>query len=177
MVAGVLLSALAVFLLTRSSGEPGGRGGIVTGARVTELAALLSAVPGTGAGPVAPDTRGGCACSTCRLDRMMGKLRRAGLAERLGLRRDGFAVRPCESGGPPRSIPVDAWGHPFAWFPASEYEGPGSVARIRMGDGRLVSARPRRDPRTGRFRNPDTFQLFSAGPDGEFGTDDDIGNW
>ena len=34
-----------------------------------------------------------------------------------------------------------------------------------------------KDEATGLFRNPNRYQLISAGLDGEFGTADDLGNW
>jgi hypothetical protein len=34
-----------------------------------------------------------------------------------------------------------------------------------------------RDDVTGLYRNPNRYQLISAGLDGAFGTEDDIGNW
>lgn len=42
-----------------------------------------------------------------------------------------------------------------------------------MADGRTVTALPRRG-RDGRIRAPNRYQIISAGPDGEFGTDDDL---
>jgi hypothetical protein len=72
---------------------------------------------------------------------------------------------------------LDAWGNPFAYFSASEYEDPIGATRYVLRDGRVVSVLPRRDRSTGRFFNEHHYQLISAGPDERFGSQDDIKNW
>ena len=70
---------------------------------------------------------------------------------------------------------VDEWGNPVAYSHRRDY----AAAQV------YVMANPpgestfkaRMNPQTGQFWNPKTFQLVSAGPDGEFGTDDDIPAW
>jgi prepilin-type N-terminal cleavage/methylation domain-containing protein len=72
---------------------------------------------------------------------------------------------------------VDAWGNPFAYFSAGEYKNFAPVSKYMMADGRTVVVEPHRSEKTGQALNRGTYQLFSAGPDLEFNTDDDIGNW
>jgi prepilin-type N-terminal cleavage/methylation domain-containing protein len=70
---------------------------------------------------------------------------------------------------------VDEWGNPVAYSHRRDY----AQAQV------YVMANPpgestfkaHMNPQTGQFWNPKTFQLVSAGPDGEFGTADDIPAW
>ena len=74
---------------------------------------------------------------------------------------------------------LDGWGNPLAYFSAADYADPGAFSKIRMGEesgGEVAVAKPWKR-KTGQFVNPRTFQVFSAGPDGIFNTEDDIGNW
>jgi len=75
---------------------------------------------------------------------------------------------------------LDAWGNPLAYFSAADYKKPQAYEKILMGgdhvEEQVVIVKPRKR-KTGLFINPRTFQLFSAGPDGEFNNEDDIGNW
>ena len=74
----------------------------------------------------------------------------------------------------------DYWGNPIAYFHRRDY---GASPQLYITfDGEtgemleeLVSAR--KNEKTGTFYNRTSVQLISAGPDGRFGTDDDIGNW
>ena len=75
---------------------------------------------------------------------------------------------------------VDAWGNPLAYFSSAEYKKPEAVKQIMLGErygGAVVTAMPWKNKKTGLFINPRSFQLFSAGEDGVFNTEDDIGNW
>lgn len=70
---------------------------------------------------------------------------------------------------------VDGWGNPFVYFHNANYKEPDKVARyMLMQDGEWVSVKVL--PLTGKtgFRRASSFQLFSVGPDGRPGTDDDI---
>ena len=79
---------------------------------------------------------------------------------------------------------LDAWGNPLVYFNNVDYAGAaddghvyvlgGTTDAYQAGD--EVTAYPHRD-NDGQFRNPNTFQIFSMGPDGEPNTKDDIGNW
>jgi len=72
---------------------------------------------------------------------------------------------------------VDAWGNPFAYFSQWDYQNPEGMTEYTMENGETVKAKPWKSEKTGQFLNPSGFQLFSAGPDGVFNTEDDIGNW
>ena len=73
---------------------------------------------------------------------------------------------------------VDAWGVPFAYFCAKlgGYEGAQMIrtAGSEGFPGEDIQARPHQNPRNGLPLGPRTFQLISAGADGEFNTEDDI---
>ncbi len=70
---------------------------------------------------------------------------------------------------------IDEWKNPVAYAHRRDY------AQVQV----YVMTNPpgestfkaRVNPQTGQFWNPKGFQLVSAGPDGEFGTGDDITNW
>ncbi|MEZ5989973.1 MAG: type II secretion system protein [Planctomycetota bacterium] len=71
----------------------------------------------------------------------------------------------------------DPWGNPIAYFHKRNY---GKSQEYRPGEpgelgDRYVSAWKKRSD--GSFFNPRTFQLFSAGPDGEYNTDDDVASF
>jgi hypothetical protein len=75
---------------------------------------------------------------------------------------------------------LDDWGNPLAYFSAGDYRKPGACSRVRMNaeeGGEVQVAKPWKRRKTGLFVNPNTFQVFSAGRDGVFNTEDDIGNW
>jgi len=71
----------------------------------------------------------------------------------------------------------DEWGNPLVYIPASAYR---RVERdpetYVTADGTHVSVRPWRGE-DGAFEQPDSFQLFSMGPDDQPNTDDDILCW
>lgn len=66
---------------------------------------------------------------------------------------------------------VDKWDTPFAYFNHVNYEKP---QRIRRSDGNEQTARAMKNKGSGAWLNPQRFQIISAGPDLEFGTEDDI---
>ncbi len=78
---------------------------------------------------------------------------------------------------------VDPWGNPYVYFHWKDYgdasgdRASGAAALCALGSGREARAVPWRNPKTRSYYRDSEFQLFSAGPDGEFNTDDDIGNW
>ncbi len=57
--------------------------------------------------------------------------------------------------------PADKPGSPYRYIPASQYVG--SIAESNLA--------------TGSYYNPDTFQILCAGPDEEWGNDDDLSNF
>ena len=69
----------------------------------------------------------------------------------------------------------DEWGNPIVYFDSLHY-GNKLGAVVMAGDGFFEeqTVSPGRNQRTGSFSEPSSFQLVSAGPDGQFGTDDDI---
>ena len=73
----------------------------------------------------------------------------------------------------------DRWGNPIAYFHHRDYGRKDLYVTESPDTGETIesSAAARTDDRTGLYRNPKRYQLISAGLDGEFGTEDDIGNW
>jgi prepilin-type N-terminal cleavage/methylation domain-containing protein len=73
----------------------------------------------------------------------------------------------------------DRWGNPIAYFHRRDYGRKDKYltheTKTDLEQETVVSAR--KDPVTGLYYNPDRYQLISAGLDGVFGTEDDIGNW
>jgi prepilin-type N-terminal cleavage/methylation domain-containing protein len=71
---------------------------------------------------------------------------------------------------------LDAWGNPLVYISASDYKDPSKVAEYVLGDAAHthVKVAPKKNEKTGEFVRPDSFQLFSMGPDGIPGTDDDM---
>ena len=68
----------------------------------------------------------------------------------------------------------DAWGSPILYFHHLHY---GEIAQVMAGpDGMAYEqeAAAAKNETTGSYRQPNNFQLISAGEDGEFGTEDDI---
>ncbi len=70
----------------------------------------------------------------------------------------------------------DPWGNPYAYFRAQDY-GNRNLQAYCLGDGEIVTVKPWVNPKTKSPYNQNGFQLFSAGRDGEYNTEDDIGNW
>jgi len=74
---------------------------------------------------------------------------------------------------------ADAWENPVAYFHRRDY---GKQAKLLTRDNAtgeeaetVVTAQ--KDPGSGLYFNANRYQLISAGLDGLFGTEDDIGNW
>ncbi len=85
------------------------------------------------------------------------------------------------SGNPALLEIVDAWGNPLVYIPATEYaKVESNPVHIILGDldrgGELVEARPWKSEHGG-YARPNSFQLYSMGPDGEPNTEDDIKAW
>ena len=74
----------------------------------------------------------------------------------------------------------DAWGNPIAYLHHRDY---GGTARAYVtldpstGEEIHGQARALRDEKLGRFYQHASFQLLSAGPDGQFGTEDDLASF
>jgi len=75
----------------------------------------------------------------------------------------------------------DPWGNPIVYFESLHYASTRDVlywateAGMDLPDENSVS--PARDQQTGDFEQANRFQLLSAGPDGWFGTEDDVANY
>jgi prepilin-type N-terminal cleavage/methylation domain-containing protein len=72
---------------------------------------------------------------------------------------------------------VDPWKNPIAYIERSDY--PQSNRRYmtyEVATGQEVESVPLafKNPNTGQYYNAQSFQLISAGPDGRFGTEDDV---
>ena len=73
----------------------------------------------------------------------------------------------------------DPWGGVLVYF---HHRGYGTAQEVSdplgaAGSGETVTVKAVTDPTTGRYYEPHRFQIISAGPDMEFGTDDDIHNF
>ena len=73
----------------------------------------------------------------------------------------------------------DHWGNPIAYLHRRSYSDGGEyrVFPADENDPLEQDVRGAVNRTTGDPYRPDAFQLISAGPDGEFGTEDDIGNF
>jgi len=73
----------------------------------------------------------------------------------------------------------DEWDNPIAYIHRRDYEKTFAYASIdtATGEKREGTVRAQKNPETKGYYNPGKYQLISAGLDGEFGTDDDLGNW
>ncbi len=76
---------------------------------------------------------------------------------------------------------LDGWGNPLVYFNRNDYvqyaDG-GALYDSQDKEMNLMDVEPKPYKRPdGSFVNPDSFQLFSMGPDGEPNTDDDIKSW
>jgi prepilin-type N-terminal cleavage/methylation domain-containing protein len=74
---------------------------------------------------------------------------------------------------------ADQWGNPVAYFHHRDYGRQDHYVTTKTETGETLDsvAIAQMNPVTKGYYNPKTYQLISAGPDGQFGTTDDIGNW
>lgn len=68
---------------------------------------------------------------------------------------------------------LDPWGNPIAYISSRDYKDMKRVERYMLPGGREVKVAPKTRP-NGEFVRADSFQLFSFGPDGVPGNEDDI---
>ena len=68
---------------------------------------------------------------------------------------------------------IDQWNNPIVYINSRDYKDMKKVERYVLGSGQEVKVAPR-TLANGEFARPTTFQLFSMGPDGVPGTEDDI---
>ncbi len=100
-------------------------------------------------------------------------------AERLG-NLDEDKVKGVTSFGEPDAFEfIDSWGNPIAYIHRRDYEKPILYTTYdpETGEAYETPVTARKSATTGAFFNRRSFQLISAGPDGLFGTGDDIGNF
>ncbi|MBK7875686.1 MAG: prepilin-type N-terminal cleavage/methylation domain-containing protein [Planctomycetes bacterium] len=73
----------------------------------------------------------------------------------------------------------DAWDNPIAYLHRRDYGKQHAYVTKDGETGELVdnTVTAATNPTTKSPRNPNKYQLVSAGADGRFGTDDDLGNW
>ena len=74
---------------------------------------------------------------------------------------------------------VDNWGNPFIYFHFRDYQKPSSkILKYKMSEG-IEECKPSKSGATATFHNPNSFQIWSAGPNGknENGGGDDITGW
>ena len=73
----------------------------------------------------------------------------------------------------------DPWGNPIAYLRRDDYDRQDHYTTEDTKTGESVDSLvlARKNEKTGAYQNPHEFQLLSAGPDGRFGTEDDIGNF
>jgi prepilin-type N-terminal cleavage/methylation domain-containing protein len=74
---------------------------------------------------------------------------------------------------------VDLWGNPYVYFRLRDFEGTRRTVMVNVlsptGEIDRIEVWPLRNERLGKFYGfNDGFQILSFGPDGEFGTDDDL---
>ena len=69
---------------------------------------------------------------------------------------------------------LDAWGNPFVYFSSTDYKDASKVEQYVLGNGQEVKVAPLTNAKTGEFKQLGSFQLFSLGPDGKPGTEDDV---
>jgi hypothetical protein len=69
---------------------------------------------------------------------------------------------------------TDPWGNPIAYIHNSEYD---KGANVQLASGATAKVPAAKSEVTGQYAELTKFHLVSAGPDGEFGTDDDVTSW
>jgi prepilin-type N-terminal cleavage/methylation domain-containing protein len=101
----------------------------------------------------------------------------SGLDEAVDNTDDDKAIAPIGTAAKPDLFEyVDFWGNPFVYINASDYKNMQKVEQYVLGNEThdQVKVEPHKVEKTGEFVRPDSFQLFSMGPDGKPNTEDDI---
>ncbi len=70
---------------------------------------------------------------------------------------------------------VDVWGNPFVYLAGKDYKDVSKVETYVLANGTEVKVTPKTSDKQGIFVRAQSFQLFSMGPDGVPGTEDDLG--
>lgn len=68
---------------------------------------------------------------------------------------------------------VDPWGNPLVYWHNRAYDAGAQVSLIASGEEHVAAGKDE----SGQFLGLTTYQLWSAGPDGQAGTDDDLRAW
>jgi prepilin-type N-terminal cleavage/methylation domain-containing protein len=69
----------------------------------------------------------------------------------------------------------DTWGNPLVYFRLRDFADRNAMQRIQLADGSIVQVAPIWDDKLKRMAGyDDGFQIISLGPDGVYGTDDDV---
>lgn len=77
-------------------------------------------------------------------------------------------------GTPDLLEPLDSWQNPIVYIHNTQYDAGGNAV---LREGGLAAVPASKSPETKQYHGLTTFQLWSAGPDGQAGTDDDIRRW
>lgn len=169
----VALGGVLFFLFSPADGDPGGPRSRWTMTRIGQISGaleqlrssrLLGRYPTADAAIDPGETNAGIEAAHAAVHDPAYPVR---------IEEEADAVADLDGDGHPEY--VDLWGNPLVSFAAADYERAEVLGRTRMADGRTVTALPRRG-RDGRFLYPKSYQILSAGPDGEFGTEDDLTN-
>jgi prepilin-type N-terminal cleavage/methylation domain-containing protein len=74
---------------------------------------------------------------------------------------------------------LDQWHRPFIYFRLSDFErGKSGVQNYQLPDGIMIEVQPVKSDALGTYAGmADGYQIISLGPDGEFGTKDDVVSW
>jgi prepilin-type N-terminal cleavage/methylation domain-containing protein len=73
---------------------------------------------------------------------------------------------------------ADGWGNPIAYIQAHDYDREFRYVCVDPDGGQdEYTVRAAKNQKTGRYHEPNGFQLVSAGLDGKFGTEDDLTNF
>lgn len=64
---------------------------------------------------------------------------------------------------------IDPWGRPLVYYHCNDYKDPKGVTTIKDAEGNIIEVHPRKAPSNsgGGWLFPNTFQLFSLGPNGK----------
>jgi prepilin-type N-terminal cleavage/methylation domain-containing protein len=69
----------------------------------------------------------------------------------------------------------DKWGNPLVYFRLRDFADRKKEQRVQLADGEVISVAPVWDQKLNRWAGwDDGFQIISLGPDGKYGTDDDV---
>lgn len=72
----------------------------------------------------------------------------------------------------------DPWGNPYVYFRIRDCNGPWAKQKMILGDGEEIEVEAVKWKELGVYAGrEDGFQILSLGPDGEFGTEDDVHSW